>query len=121
MQLRNERFYSYLPQLFVRVQAALTPPESQSWQSPQPSHSINLAALYPSGSQVRPSRFVISPNSQVLAITSTASDQPHRSALALWNLVAGTRRITLLRPEPGSLKAEAIAFSPDSHYLWAGL
>ena len=121
MQLRNERFYGYLPSLFTRVQSALNPPVSQGWQSPQVQYRIDLAALYPRGSQVRPHQVAISADSQLLAVASTATSQPNRSALALWNLASGTRRITLLRPESGSLRADALVFSPDSRYLWAGL
>lgn len=127
MQLRNERFYTYLPQLFARVQAALnTPaPTAQVWQSPKLLYNIDLTALYPrrlpEGS-VRPTIQAISPDSQTLAVASRYSFRRSQdTALALWNLESGTRRITLLKPEPGVPEATAIAFSNNSQQLFAGL
>lgn len=120
MQLRNERFYLYLPELFSRVQVALSTsvPIAQAWRSPTLLHQINLTALYPSGSSVRPTTQAISPNSQTLAVASRSSSH---SALALWNLATGTRRVTLLKPEAGVPEARAIAFSTNSQQLFAGL
>ncbi len=120
IQLRNDRFYRYLPQLFERVQVTFDTPATtvQTWQSPKLLYQINLAVIYPSGSRVRPTIQVISPDSQTLAVASRSDT---RSALTLWNLAAGTRRITLLKSEPGVPQASAIAFSNNSQQIFAGL
>ncbi len=122
MQLRNERFYSYLPRLFSQVQLALETPEIRlsDWRSPKLLHRLNLAALYPAGSgPVTPLHHAISPNSKLLAVASLAqkSAQVSSSTLALWNLESGTRLVTLLKP--GSSPAQAIAFSTDSKRIAA--
>lgn len=130
MQLRNERFYIYLPQLFDRVQVALDTPavSAQTWRSPQLLYNINLAALYPrrypEGSP-RATLQAISPDSKTLAVASHYSFRRSRdTALALWNLENGTRRITLLKPAQdanSAYEATAIAFSNSSQQIFAGL
>ena len=130
MQLRNERFYSYLPQLFSWAQIAFDTPATtiQTWRSPKLLHNINLTALYsqrhPEGFS-RPTIQAISPDSQTLAVASHYSFRRSRdTALALWNLESGTRRITLIKPAQDvneAYEATTLAFSNDSQQIFAGL
>ena len=126
MALRDSRFYGHIPALMDKVQQALNPPAASSWQSPRLRQSLDLAALHSEGAQgtlgpqAVPVAFAISPDSQLLAVSSSSGDPTReRHALALWNLEKGTRRITLIRP--GNLRAETVMFSPNSRLLWAGL
>lgn len=130
IQLRDGRFYRYLPRLFERVQVALDTPAAtvQPWRSPKLLHNINLTALYPrrypEGSP-RATLQAISPDSKTLAVASHYSFRRSRdTALALWNLESGTRRITLLKPAQDvndAYEATAIAFSNNSQQIFAGL
>ena len=103
-------------------------PTAVTWRSPKRLHRIALNSLYPAGSNnIRPIAQAISANSEVLAILSTQSNgtqpgstNPDRSALALWNLEQGTRRITLIPPNRGEPQARVIAFSPNSQQIAAG-
>lgn len=129
MSLRYGRFYGYIPALMARVQLALqTPgPTDQSWQSPQPLHQINLAALYPAGRTIQPTQIALSPTASILAVASRSTragqppGQPLDSALALWNLAQGTRLATLIAPSPQTAEALAIAFSANGQQIVAGL
>lgn len=111
------------------VVAETAMPTAATWRSPSRLHRISLNALYPSGSSnIRPIAQAISPNSEVLAILSTQSDRsqsdgapPERSALALWNLESGTRRITLMPANRGEPGAQVIAFTPNNERIVAGL
>ena len=129
MQLRNERFYSYLPQLFSWAQIAFDTPATttQTWRSPKLLHNINLPALYPQRypeGVVRPTLQAISPDSKTLAVASDYSFRRSRdTALALWNLESGTRRITLIKPGQDineAYEATTLAFS-NNQQIFAGL
>ncbi len=124
MALRDSRFYGYIPELLSTVQRAMNPPADFSWRSPQVRFSLDLAALYGTGPQswpegIWPVAVAISPDSQLLAVSSSTDVADYQAALALWNLTTGTRRMTLL--QPGRLRAETLAFSANGQTLWAGL
>jgi|GEM_PF-1891642 len=150
MYLQGDRFYRYLPVLFTHVQIALanpTLPAPQNWRSPRPRFSIDLNSLYPSNRcPVRALDQAISPNSQILAVSSYSYERAcggdaSNSTLALWNAQRGNRIITLMRgmateawsqgeqaqEPPTELDrivgdvANAIAFTPDSQLIAAGL
>ncbi|MGB3201717.1 MAG: GUN4 domain-containing protein [Nodosilinea sp.] len=123
MALRDSRFYGYIPELLSTVQRAMNPPADSSWRSPQVRFSLDLATLYRPGPQataegISPVAVAISPNSQLLAVSSSTDVADYQAALALWNLTTGTRRLTLL--PPGRLRAETLAFSANGQTLWAG-
>ncbi|WP_346294171.1 ankyrin repeat domain-containing protein [Sphaerothrix gracilis] len=123
MALRNGRFYGYIPSLFSTVQQAMNPPADSSWRSPQVRFTLDLAAIFqldPSwADSITPHAVAISPDSQLLAVSSSTEVADYQAALALWNLTTGTRRVTLL--QPARLRAETLAFSANSQTLWAGL
>ncbi|MGG6237481.1 GUN4 domain-containing protein [Nodosilinea sp. AN01ver1] len=123
MALRYGHFYGYIPSLFSTVERAMNPPADTSWRSPQVRFSLDLAALYQTvalrGGDVSPVTAAISPDNQLLAVSSSTEVADYHAALALWNLTTGTRRVTLL--QPARLRAETLAFSPNSQTLWAGL
>ncbi|MBW4419985.1 MAG: GUN4 domain-containing protein [Myxacorys californica WJT36-NPBG1] len=148
LYLQGERFIRYVPALFNRVGTALDTPSSVNpWQNLQQRQQINLKALYPNIScPVYTLDQAISPNSQILAVSSYSYERAcvgatNNSTLALWNLQRGTRLVTLVRgqaTESSSYKgqaqepptqptrivgdvANAIAFTPDSRLIAAGL
>lgn len=150
MYLQGDRFNRYIPALYSRMETALNSPLQppvNSWQDLQLRHQIDLKALYPDTScPVYTLEQRISPNSQVLAVSSYSYERacggpPNNSTLALWNPQRGTRIITLLRgqatesfsykgqpQEPPTEQtrivgdvANAIAFTPDSRLIAAGL
>lgn len=150
MYLQGDRFFRYLPGLFNSVQTALarpTQPIPQAWRSPRPRFSIDLNSLYPSNPcPVRALDQAISPNSQLLAVSSYSYERAcggdaSNSTLVLWNAQRGNRIITLMRgmateawsqgeqaqEPPTELDrivgdvANAIAFTPDSQLIAAGL
>lgn len=148
LYLQGERFTRYIPALFNRVGTALDTPSSVNpWQNLQQRQQISLKALYPSTScPVYTLDQAISPNSEILAVSSYSYERacggsPNNSTLALWNLQRGTRLVTLVRgqatesfsyrgqpQEPPTEQtrlvgdvANAIAFTPDSRQIAAGL
>ena len=130
MQLRNERFYTYLPQLFSWAQLAFDTPvtTTQSWRSPKLLYQLNLSDIYPRRypeGVPRPILQAISPDSQMLAVASDYAFRRSRdTALALWNLENGTRRITLIKPGQDvneAYEATTLAFSHNSQQIFAGL
>lgn len=119
------------------------------WINVRVQHQINLSGLYPDNSNSCPIYTVdqeVSPNSQIVAVSSynyerTCGGAENNSTLALWNAERGVRLITLLRgqaresfsyagtpQEPPTEQtrmvgevANAIAFTPDSQWIAAGL
>lgn len=151
MYLQNDRFFAYIPALYDRVRVALsTPaqPEPQAWRTLRSRFEINLNSLYPTNRcPVQTIEQAISPNSQILAVSSYSYERAcggtanSNSTLALWNAQRGTRIITLMRglatesssyrgqaQEPPTEQtrivgdvANAIAFTPDSRLIAAGM
>ncbi|PSN11561.1 hypothetical protein C7293_23790 [filamentous cyanobacterium CCT1] len=148
MYLQGERFTRYIPSLFNWVATVIDRPMPQvgSWQRAQLAGSIDLRSLYPeSQCPVRAVSSAISPNGAVIAIGSYSYERscptPGESALALWNAQRGNRIITLHRgpaleafsqgspaQEPATEGdrivgdvANAVAFTPDSQYVAAGM
>jgi WD40 repeat protein len=148
MYLQGERFGQYLPVLFNWVATALPLPipADGSWEQPYLAQTINVEALYPNNNcPVYKPEAAISPDGSIIAVSSYSYERscsnPNNSTLALWNAQTGTRRITLLRgqavesfsysgrpqePETEGTRmvgdvANAIAFTPDSRLIVAGL
>jgi WD40 repeat protein len=148
LYLQGERFGRYLPELFNWTVTALTQPlpAAGSWERPRLAHSINLRSLYSNPNcPVNTPASAVSPDGSVIAISSYSYERScssdNNSTLALWNAQSGTRRITLLRgqateawnysgtdQEPRGESdrivgdvANAIAFTPDSRLVAAGL
>ncbi|MGB3199408.1 MAG: GUN4 domain-containing protein [Nodosilinea sp.] len=148
MYLQGERFTRYIPLLFSWVATAIDMPVPQvgSWQRAQLARSIDLRSLYPeSQCPVRVASSAISPNGAVIAVGSYSYERscptPGESALALWNAQRGNRIVTLHRgpaleafsqgspaQEPATEGdrmvgdiANAVAFTPDSQYVAAGM
>ncbi|QQE67542.1 hypothetical protein GFS31_42550 (plasmid) [Leptolyngbya sp. BL0902] len=148
MYVQGERFHQYLPILFSWVETALemTVPDVGSWRQPQLAHTIDLQSLYPdSRCPIRTSASAISPNGAVVAIGSYSYERncPNagESTLALWDAQRGNRIITLQRgpamaasaqgnppQEPAGQRARivgevanAVAFTPDSQIVAAGM
>jgi WD40 repeat protein len=148
MYVQGERFNQYLPILYNWVETALdlALPAAGSWQQPQLARTIDLKSLYPeSQCPIRTTASAISPNGAVLAIGSYSYERgcptPGESALALWNARRGNRIVTLHRgpaleafsqgtpaQEPAGQGdkivgdvANAVAFTPDSQYVAAGM
>ncbi|MBD2113891.1 GUN4 domain-containing protein [Leptolyngbya subtilissima] len=147
MYLQGERFNQHLPVLFNWVDTALDLPVPAvgSWQQPQLASSIDLKSLYPdSPCPIYTASSAISPNGAVIAIGSYSYERScirGESALALWNAERGNRIITLHRgpaleasaqgnppQEPASQRtrivgdvANAVAFTPDSQLVAAGM
>ncbi|HSM80886.1 MAG TPA: GUN4 domain-containing protein [Nodosilinea sp.] len=148
MSVQGERFNQYIPILYSWVETALelTVPELGSWQQPQLARTIDLKPLYPEAQcPITPVSSAISPNGGVIAIGShsyvAGCPSPGESTLALWNAQRGTRIITLHRgpalaasaqgnppQEPAGQNdrivgdvANAVAFTPDSQLVAAGL
>jgi len=150
MYLQDGRFYRYIPALFAQVKVALdtpTPPLSSTWSQLQPGWQVDFNSLYPNNRcPVETVDWEISPNSQVLAVSSYSLERScggpvNSSTLALWNTQRGNRIITLVRGEAvesynyggppqepprernrmvGQV-ANAIAFSPNSQLIAAGM
>lgn len=148
MYVQGERFSQYIPILYswVETALALTVPEIGSWRQPQLARTIDLKPLYPEAQcPITPVASAISPNGAVVAIAShsyvAGCPSPGESALALWNAQRGNRIITLHRGPalPASAQgnppqepagqgdrivgdvANAIAFTPDSQFVAAGM
>ncbi|MGB3310072.1 MAG: GUN4 domain-containing protein [Nodosilinea sp.] len=148
MYVQGERFNRYIPLLFNWVATAIDIPTPQvgSWQRAHLARSIDLMSLYPeSQCPVRAASSAISPNGAVIAIGSYSYERscptPGESALALWNAQRGNRIVTLHRgpaleafsqgspaQEPATEGdrivgdvANAVAFTPDSQYVAAGM
>lgn len=151
MYLQGDRFSRYIPALYNRVKVALaTPsqPEVEAWQTLRPRFAIDLNSLYPGNRcPVQTVDRAISPNSQLLAVSSYSYERAcgggvaENSTLALWNAQRGNRIVTLVRgqameayayrgqsQEPPTEQdrivgdvANAIAFTPDSRLIAAGL
>ncbi len=148
MYVQGERFNQYLPIFYswVETALALTVPEIGSWRQPQLARTIDLKSLYPDAQcPITPVSSAISPNGAVVAIAShsyvAGCPSPGESTLALWNAQRGNRIITLHRgpalaasaqgtppQEPTGQDdrivgdvANAIAFTPDSQFVAAGM
>jgi hypothetical protein len=115
MALRDNRFYSHVPSLMQRLQAALPPTIDATWRSPKLLHRLNLASLYPKNSKVRATHYT-TPQYTVIAIATT--DQANRSAISLWDISTGKRARTLL--ELGADNAPIEALYTNHSYIWAG-
>lgn len=148
MDLQGDRFHRYLPALYEQVQIALnTSTAPQTWDHPQLRFQIDLNSLYPNNRcPVRTLAQEISPNSQILAVSSYSYERAcgggaSNSTLVLWNAQRGNRIVTLVRgqameafsaggqpQEPPTEQdrivgevANAIAFTPDSQHIAAGM
>lgn len=150
MDLQGDRFFRYIPILYDRVRVALetpTQPGSQAWNTPELRFQIDLTSLYPSNQcPVQTVAQSISPNSQILAVSSYSLERAcggavNNSTLVLWNAQRGNRIITLVRgqaiessayggqaQEPSTEQdrmvgdvANAIAFTPNSQRIAAGM
>ncbi|MEP0934075.1 MULTISPECIES: GUN4 domain-containing protein [unclassified Leptolyngbya] len=150
MDLQGDRFYRYIPILYDRVKVALetpTQPGTQTWSSPELRFQIDLNSLYPSNRcPLQTVAQAISPNSQILAVSSYSYERAcggaaNNSTLVLWNAQRGSRIITLVRgqamesyayrgqaqeppTEQGQMVgdvANAIAFTPNSERIVAGM
>ncbi|MEB3213677.1 MAG: GUN4 domain-containing protein [Leptolyngbyaceae bacterium] len=150
MYLQGDRFTRYVPGLFTQVQTALAAPQSpdsQSWRTLRSKFEINLNSLYPNNRcPIETVDQAVSPNSQILAVSSYSLERAcggnsTNSTLVLWDAQRGNRIITLMRgnavesfnydgqpqepPTEGDRKvgdvANAIAFTPDSQLIAAGL
>ncbi|WOD39570.1 GUN4 domain-containing protein [Nodosilinea sp. E11] len=148
MYVQGARFNQYIPILYswVETALALTVPDVGSWQRPQLARTIDLKSLYPEAQcPITPVSSAISPNGAVVAIGSHsyAPGCPSRgeSTLALWNAQRGNRIITLHRGPALAASAQgnppqepvgqgdrivgdvanAIAFTPDSQLVAAGM
>ncbi|MEB3232121.1 MAG: GUN4 domain-containing protein, partial [Leptolyngbyaceae bacterium] len=150
MNLQGDRFTRYLPSFLTQVETALTPsevPTLQDWRTLRPQFQIHLNSLYPQNQcPVEQVDQAISPNSQLLAVSSYSLEpdcggDSSNSTLALWSTQRGHRIITLMRgkavlpaqydgqsQEPATVTdrrvgdvANAIAFTPDSQLIAAGL
>lgn len=148
LYLQGERFTQYIPALYGRVETVLDffSRPIDRWRNAQIQRQIDLRAMYPNSScPVYTRDQAISPNSALLAVSSYSYERScssrDNSTLALWNAERGTRIITLLRgqatesfsysgqaqePPTESTRivgdvANAIAFTPDSRQIAAGL
>lgn len=149
MYLQGERFQRYVPVLLNGLTTALNHslPPAGSWSRARLTHTIDLRTLYSSSNcPVYSHAQAISPNGALVAIGSYSYERacgggPNNSTLALWNAQRGNRLITLLRgqameafSDPGQPQepptegtrlvgdvVNAIAFTPDSQYVAAGL
>lgn len=150
MYLQGDRFYRYIPALFEQVKVAFdtpAPPPPGGWSRLQAGWQVDFNSLYPNNRcPVETVDWEISPNSQVLAVSSYALERScggviNSSTLALWNTQRGNRIITLVRGEAaesynygGSPQepprernrmvgqvANAIAFTPNSQQVAVGM
>ncbi|WP_169617699.1 GUN4 domain-containing protein [Nodosilinea sp. P-1105] len=148
MYVQGERFNRYIPTLYAWVDTALAlmVPDAGSWQRPQLAYTIDLKSLYPDAQcPITLVSSAISPNGAVVAIGShsyvAGCPSVGESTLALWNAQRGNRIITLhrgpalaasaqghpLQESPGQGNrivgdvANAVAFTPDSQWVAAGL
>ncbi|MBE9136764.1 ankyrin repeat domain-containing protein [Nodosilinea sp. LEGE 07088] len=123
MALRDSRFYGRIPELMAAVATAMNPPADASWRSPQERFRLDLTAIFQTepywADSISPHAVAISPDSQLIAVSSSTNVADYEATLALWNLTTGTHRVTLL--PVARLRAEALAFSADSQTLWARL
>lgn len=135
MFLLGRRFYQVIPTFLNRVHILLnTPPiVGAPWNSLRLHHQIDLAMLGGAGDDCSAQIKVqaISPNSQLLAVSRdrlghAASTHCRASfsknPLELWTLQQGQRIATLLnRSRADDADALAVAFSPDSQQVAAGM